>query len=325
MVINNLEIKEFEIDLTGNCNLNCPICTRNYKHADHLLKKNIRPLKNIIQQLDYFPNLTRIMLAGAVSEPTLYPEFFKLIEYLDSRGIYIDLFTNGDTHNTLWWEKLGEIFEGLSNKNSSCTFTICGSTQELHSKYRINSNLDKTLNNIKSFGYSGKSRSILQIIRFEYNKNDINNILKFKNLFNDYYIVDSEGRRRLTDFKNNFYLGKDDITPLEKRRLKIDKIFKVINNFKDTNKKNIHCKSLKYKKLHIDQFGNIFPCYMLMEFPESKDYYFYTEEDIIKASVENTNLIFNFKEVFDNNFKECNLCHKNIERYIKKNNLDFVC
>ena len=43
------KIKEIEIELTGICNLSCPLCTRNYSHANHQKYKNIRPLEELIK------------------------------------------------------------------------------------------------------------------------------------------------------------------------------------------------------------------------------------------------------------------------------------
>ena len=39
------------------------------------------------------------MLVGSMSEPTLYPHFLELIDYLKSRDIKIEICTNGDTRN----------------------------------------------------------------------------------------------------------------------------------------------------------------------------------------------------------------------------------
>ena len=122
--LNRNEIEEIEIDLTGTCNLRCPICTRNFVHAKDMATKNIRPLDEIAKQLDTFSGLKRFFIAGAVSEPTLYPQFFEFIEYLNERKITYELFTNGSTHDKLWWKKLGSLVP------SSCMtcFTVCGST-----------------------------------------------------------------------------------------------------------------------------------------------------------------------------------------------------
>ena len=318
------DIKEFEMDLTGTCNLECPICTRNYKHAEHLLKKNIRSLKEIIWQLDQFPNLNRIMLAGAVSEPTLYPEFLELIRYLNSRNIHIDLFTNGSTKDINFWEKVGKLLAN-GNKKNSCTITICGSTEDLHQKYRVGSSLEKILENLKAFKkYS--SNDIIQFIEFEYNTEDINssNLDYLKKLSTSWYIVQSEGRRRLQDFKKNSF-QKKGIWPKKDTDKKYQRIFKKFFDIQNTKYSDIQCKSIQSKKLHIDQFGNIHSCYILMEFPESKDFYFYSSETFKKNIQNNKEILFDFTKIFDRKFDECKYCNKKIKKLINFSGLDFIC
>ena len=82
------DIKTLEIGLINKCTLSCPLCLRNYKELMSSLKKNERLdwdiLKNFLDQLNA---LERVVLMGAVSEPTLYPEFFELIRYLKERNI----------------------------------------------------------------------------------------------------------------------------------------------------------------------------------------------------------------------------------------------
>ena len=93
------EIHEIEIELTGTCNLSCPLCARNNPAAKHLLIKNHRPFEEIIKQIESFPNLKRICLAGIISEPTLYKDFKSLIIYLGTTNLSIELYSNADTHN----------------------------------------------------------------------------------------------------------------------------------------------------------------------------------------------------------------------------------
>ena len=53
------EVEEMEMDLTGVCNLSCPLCTRNYQHANHLVEKNVRSIEEIIKQLDEKPKRSK--------------------------------------------------------------------------------------------------------------------------------------------------------------------------------------------------------------------------------------------------------------------------
>lgn len=315
MILTVNDIKEFEIDLTGTCNLKCPLCTRNYEHANHMKNKNIRPIQDIIDQLNYFPNLNRIMLAGAVSEPSLYPQIFELIEYFNSRNIHIDMFTNGSTHNIEFWNRLGVLFANSYHK-STCTFTVCGSTQELHEKYRIGSSLEKLLDNATSFRTSSLNRDVLQLIEFAYNsedlKSDCNHI---KEQFTNSYIVQSEGQRRLNNYNIEF---NKDIAPVEKRNKAIASIFK--RRKKPGEEATIQCKAYMLGKLHINQFGQMHYCYISSEFPESKDNFVLNDPKML-----NKDTTFDFTDIFKFTHPDCFLCEKNTKMLIEKSGLDFVC
>lgn len=297
------QIEEIELDLTGYCNLACPLCTRNYAHAVHLLKKNIRSLKEIVDQLSKFINLKRFFIAGAVSEPTLYPEFIQFIEYLNSRSITFELFTNGNTHNQQWWQKLGEIVLD----NSLVAFTICGSTQELHEKYRKNSNLQQILSNAQAYRKNDRHNDWAQLIRFEYNKDDINsqNMRSIISQFSHVMIVDSEGIRRL-DSKIASY--EHDIMPIKKRDSAIKYIF---NQRSQQQHSPICCKSYNEKKVYIDQFGKIYPCYIAAEFMPDMNF------------VSGSTLVYD--GVFNHRYIDCYACTEYVNNMIDKLKLDFIC
>ena len=299
------QIEEFEIDLTGTCNLRCPLCTRNYIHAKDLLKPNIRKINEITDQLDSFTGLKRAFIAGAISEPTLYPQIFEFIQYLNSRKIVFELFTNGNTHDELWWKNFGKI---IDNPNIVC-FTVCGSTQQKHEKYRRGSSLEKILKNALAFRQNNKKNDWIQTIRFEYNKDDLNTKKMFNIIdqFSHHMQVDSEGIRRLNDKIDNRY--DKDIMPIKRRDAVIKHIFSQIP--KINSQINIECKSYLQKKIYIDQFGKISPCYIHAEF--EKDFFDQTADK------------FNYSKIFDYCYADCFLCSQKVNKIIKDFNLEFIC
>jgi MoaA/NifB/PqqE/SkfB family radical SAM enzyme len=303
MIVQSDFYKEFEIDLTTSCNLKCPLCTRNYHHAQHTIDKkykNGRNLSDIIQQLDTFPNLNRCMLAGAISEPTLYKDLFGFIEYLNDRNIIIEMYTNGDTHDDDYWFELGNIMKSVD----AVHFTICGSTQELHEKYRVNSNLSNILSHSKSLRRSNPI-DFCQYIVFNYNEEDSvsPNTLNIMSQFSNKYYVQSEGRRRM-----NKKVYPTDIAPIEHRNDTINMIFDRAVSPSDNKKYKIDCKFFGEKKIFISASGQTYPCYTAMEHNnmEFVDGYDYTD-------------IFNFR------YPDCFLCESKTRRLIDALGLDFVC
>jgi wyosine [tRNA(Phe)-imidazoG37] synthetase (radical SAM superfamily) len=304
MIVKKSEIQEIEMDLTGVCNLSCPLCTRNYQHANHLVEKNVRSIDTIIKQLDQYTGLKRFFVAGVVSEPTMYKDFIKFIEYLNSRDIYYEIFTNGNTRDVEWWEKLGSIVP----KKCMCAFTVCGSTQELHEKYRVGSDLQEILNNAKAFRKNNLGNDWIQHIRFEYNAEDRESV-GMKNIFDQFsnvLKVETEGVRRVNVYNKEVELG---IKPTKVRDLTIKKLFQNRPKPNDGKSYEIQCRSLQQKKVYINQWGQVSACYT---HAENEQDYFQNEE-------------FDYSDILSFNYPDCFLCEKRTRTFIDKMGLDFVC
>lgn len=291
MLVEKSFYEEFEIDLTGTCNLNCPLCTRNYLHADHTTYKKIRSLDEITSQLDEFTGLKKAFIAGQVSEPTLYPDLLGFMSYLKSRDISIKLFTNGNTRDSNFWKELSLIL----GEKDEVHFTLCGSTQELHSKYRVGSDLNQLLENASYFR-SSKKNDFCQYIRFTYNSDDESNVKKI--YFSNHYSVDSEGDRLFNEKKKP---ELKDVRPLDNREQLIRYVLR------KPEKVEVRCRSLQNKKMYITQSGKVNPCYMINEY--------------------NDDFVFNYdySSILDWKYSSCYVCDQRVQTRIKSLNLDFIC
>lgn len=174
------EVERIELELTNTCNLECPLCMRQVD-PNIISKTKYRNLEEIKNQINDYKNLKYITIAGPTSEPTLYPDLFKLLQFLIQKKLEISLFINGDTHNDLYYKKLGMIFRSAIGK---IYFTIAGSTQELHSRYRVNGNLENVLRRYEIVQKFSR-RAVLTWIVFNYNEKDYKeNIEYFKSKYN---------------------------------------------------------------------------------------------------------------------------------------------
>jgi len=296
------DVEEIEMDLTGTCNLKCPLCTRNYKHGNHLDGKNIRHIDEIIAQLDKFPNLKRFFVAGAISEPTMYKYFVEFIEYLNSRNIHYEIFTNANTHTNKWWEELGHIVR----EDCMVAFTVCGSTQELHEKYRVGSDLQEILDHADAYRKAGKKNDWIQHIRFDYNKEDLKSeaMQSIIAQFSEKMLIETEGRRRQNNYNNEFEV---DIKPLDSREHAINTLFD--QRPKPGDDVCIQCLSIERKKVYIDQYGRVSACYT---HAENEDDWF--EDDNM-----------DYTDILDFKYEDCFLCERKTRLFIDKLGLDFVC
>ena len=125
-------------------------------------------------------------------------------------------------------------------------------------------------------------------------------------MFSHSFQVHSEGRRLIDEKIKECPEG---VRPPVKVNSKIDYIFKDIP--KPGQDIGIKCKLDSWKKMYIDQFGNLFPCYTYAE---------YGLPPFDQQADE-----FDIGEIEGYKYKTCFLCSKRTNELIEKLGLDFVC
>lgn len=160
-------INDLEIELVNICNLKCPLCIRSsatYKQGEKRFLD-----EKIIYDIISKNSPKTIVFAGSISEPTLHPNFFNIIKFItfnfDAR---ITIYTNGTASAELY-RKLS-ILLGSKTIKHKIIFTICGATQEMHTRYRVGSKLADVIN-----AYNICSKNMYAEINwliFNYNIND---------------------------------------------------------------------------------------------------------------------------------------------------------
>ncbi len=303
MIFNKADITELEIELTTICNAKCPLCYRNYKQfPDKYKKPYIRKLQDIIQQLDSYENLNYIMLVGSMSEPTLYKDFIPLIKYLKNRHIRIEICTNGDTNDDYFWQQLGNEL----SLEDEVYFTICGSTQEMHSNYRKGTSLINILHNAAVLK-SVKPIDFAQCIRFNYNSDDFDSdtFKKIITQFSHIYWTETFYLKDPTNYIEPFEIN--DFLPNEKKLHKYSTIKKYTEaKFISQNKGTALCQSIKYHRQQIDVFGNVYPCYLFLE---------YSNLNLWNAD---------YTDIINMQHSCCKFCEKQIVKLCTASKLDYI-
>lgn len=266
----NEEIVRVELELTSTCNLKCPLCIRTITNAS--MDNKYRPLNEIINQLEDYTNLQYLTIAGPISEPTSYPHLLELIKYVNRRDIEISLYINGDTRSDQYYKKLGVMFR---NRKGNIYFTICGSTQELHEKYRVNSKLNRVLSRLDIINKYSGNKGILTWIVFNYNEQDFEeNYQKFKDKYRTEYF---------------YTLPMDEHFELKGNIKLPDRLNKIYNkNIDRTDFKNIVCPANASNFIQITHKGEINPCSL---------YRLYGEKHCWECSKKNLNVL-NSNKIF---------------------------
>lgn len=293
------KIIDVEVELTTLCNAKCPLCYRNYKTFKSHYPKNVsRPLKDVIEQLQQYTSLKFLRIVGSVSEPTLYRDLFKLLDYAKNRGVMVEICTNGSTYNPQYWRELGRHL----TLDDRVYFTICGSSQEVHEKYRRGTSLEKILENARAL------RSVLpidyaQCIQFFYNYQDLNSekfqemVSEFSHLYMTKTFYPKEQDNYAEPFDSQNFLPNEDELP------KYKKVYDLANKYPYSKR---DCKAFNQKWNQIDVYGRVFPCYLLLEGLKGEEWN------------------HNWSEILDGKYETCKFCSKILKPIIDKDNLVYI-
>ncbi len=123
----------------GNiCDQKCPVCETGAGILGRTKgMMTLEVFKKIVDKLH--PNVNTILLYF-MGEPFLNKDFYDMVKYAKSKGIYVSTSTDANHMDPK------RVIECGINEVS---FQLGGTTQETHQIYRVNGKLDKALNNIR--------------------------------------------------------------------------------------------------------------------------------------------------------------------------------
>ena len=160
-------IKHIRIDASTICQLKCPVC----QTSQGLNKKNIvgsgfLKFKNFKKFINTNPNMKMIELSNW-GEIFLNPEINDIIKYAFTKKIALTA-TNGVNLNHVKEDTLKYL---VKYKFKFLLISIDGASQEIYSKYRINGNFNKVIDNIKKINdYKKEFKSNYPTLRWQFIK-----------------------------------------------------------------------------------------------------------------------------------------------------------
>lgn len=160
------KIKTFEIELTANCNAECPICMRTVrgmpKNGNTTL--TLENIKRIFPDNMPLDNID-IAMVGVLGDPIVNPECLDICKYLSSIGANVSLSTNGGYRTEAWWKELAAIprmFVGWAVDGFSSTNHI----------YRVNVNWKLVERNMRAYCSAGGEGAWKYIV-FDHNEHEV--------------------------------------------------------------------------------------------------------------------------------------------------------
>lgn len=133
-----------DIDITDKCNLRCPFCLR---------VSNPELIENKTMSFDMFQ---KIIDEGSINglygvklniigEPLLHPDVYDFVRYAKEKGL-VDVYFN--TNAVLLDEKIANSL--IDAKLDRLSISFEGYTKDIYERYRVGSDFDLVLNNIKN-------------------------------------------------------------------------------------------------------------------------------------------------------------------------------
>jgi MoaA/NifB/PqqE/SkfB family radical SAM enzyme len=130
--------RSIQIECTTRCNLKCTMCEISYWND----KGGDLQTQNLQKMVDHLPNLKRVDLTG-VGEALMNRAFFKALEILKSRGLYITLNDNFTLMNEKAARRIVEL--GIDQ----VFLSLDGATKETYEQIRAGANFDKVIANVR--------------------------------------------------------------------------------------------------------------------------------------------------------------------------------
>lgn len=258
------EIKELHIELSSFCQASCPMCARNYHGGlkNPLIKKSNINLMFFQKSFttDFIKNLHSIIICGNFGDPIFNKDLIPIIKYASSINpdILIDLHTNGSAKPASWWKELA----GAMPKNHKVHFALDG-LEDTHSIYRIGTDFNKIIKNVKSFiAANGKAQWVF--ITFKHNEHQLNHARQMSRDLG----FESFQEKQTSRFIGNPWFEVYDQNGNIAYKLESPTDTTVSFIHEDTVKQyqklvndvSIECHIEKVKSIYVDASGHVWPC-----------------------------------------------------------------
>lgn len=279
------DIVNLHIELSGKCNLLCPMCQQSVKggiRSPETPKAEIslEKAKKIAAELKS-ENLVmeNIMFCGVYGDPAINKEALEIVKTFRNLSRTIHFYSNGSLRSPSWWSNLGKV---LNRPGDYAVFSIDG-LENTNSLYRIGSNWNKILANVKAFIGSG-GRARWDYLVFEHNEHQLEEAqqlaqeLGFKSFrirktsrfgtANSYTVLTKTGATKL--LTNEPLLAEDvayTLKPPTKEEYinwELSNRFEIISRYGSfdsyVSNTEIICKFITWKQLYISADYELWPC-----------------------------------------------------------------
>ena len=261
-----------QLDITTYCNAKCPQCHRT--NPEGLKKHDWLPLVhwsmddfNTAFSDDDLTKISNINFCPTWGDAIMNPHFYDMVKrcFEVNPNMCISIDTNGSIQDeNLWW-KFGSLAPSKRNTNGTLrvTFDVDGINQKMHSKYRIGTNLQKTLNNMRAYSEAYYSKTCSQTIVFKHNQEYLKQIEKLCAEYGSTYHINTKSTNRFGNHGNDntfeFTFANGKFDTLEKSDIIFEESSR-LSRHKNIDQTKINCQWKKRNHVNINYTGNVHPC-----------------------------------------------------------------
>ncbi len=269
------DIKTIHLEVTQNCQANCPMCDRNMNGQGinphiNLDELSLEDCKNIFSPA-FIKQLDTMYMCGNLGDPIIAKDTLEIFKYFRTHNdkMWLSMNTNGGARDEEWWMGLADVFAG----RGAVIFSVDGlrTTNHIYRQGVVWNNVERS---IKSFIKAG-GRARWDFLIFEHNQHQVEEAKKLSEEWGfEKFIAKKTGRfitaksekkdkHQAVDKKGNktTELKKPDKKYQNAAIKKQDQIVKKYTSM-DTyyDLVPIKCKVAEEKSLYITAEGLALPC-----------------------------------------------------------------
>lgn len=269
------DIKSIHLEVTQNCQANCPMCDRNMNGKGinphiNLDELTLQDCKNIFKP-EFISQLNTMYMCGNLGDPIIARDTLEIFEYfrVNNSNMWLSMNTNAGARDKVWWSNLAKIL----GRMGAVIFSVDGLCDTNH-LYRQGVSWANVENSMDAFIEAG-GRARWDFIIFEHNQHQVEKA-KFLSQAKGFekFVQKKTGRFITQDSKNKeshqvlSRIGKKILT-LKKPDKKwqnqgLIKHEKILNKYGTMDAYYdavpIHCKVKKESSLFISAEGLALPC-----------------------------------------------------------------
>lgn len=272
-------IRTVHLELTAQCNLQCPQCARTYAIQTHspLPKNSVTwdVLKNVFTA-EFCKQLQHVYFCGNYGDPLASNEFLDVLARLRNLGVpKLTAFTNGSLRTPDYFQDLAKI---MTSKTDLLVMSIDG-LADTNDLYRVGSHWEKIMENAAAFIAAG-GRARWDYLVFKHNAHQIKDAQKlaqamgfaaFKLKYTTRFITESHMAENLGPTAvaaKRKGAGSDHVIDLpaehEYRSQSLNRYPKILDQHGSfdsyARQTGIKCKSQSENSIYIDCLSSVWPC-----------------------------------------------------------------